>query len=762
MKIIFKIAKTELQKLFFSPVAWLILVIYTFQTGLTFTAQFGGNVRSRALGYDLFNITHRIYSGQFGLLSFFTSYLYLYIPLLTMGIMSRELSTGSIKLLYSSPVTNLQIILGKYLSLMIFGLALMAMLGVFVLFGGIGIVHADIPQLLCGLLGIYLLICAYSAIGLFVSSLSPYVVVAAMGTFFIFALLMYVKTLWQEIEVVRDITYWFALSGRVDTFIMGMIASEDLLYFLIVIALFLALTVLKLQSGRQKVNWLVSWGRYLAVFSAAMALGYFSALPKLKGYLDATYAKVNTLAQSSQKIIAKVPDYTTITTYTNMLGPKSFFTQPMNFKGDVGLFETYQRFNPTLTMKYVYFYHKTDWPELDKIYPKLSDERRLDTMRNVNEWSFKIVPYDKIASKIDLEPEGFRTVRVIETPDGKKTFLRFFDDSKYLPDEEEISAAFKHLVADLPTVGFLSGQGERSTSDVTDRGYNIFTQDKTFRYALINQGFDFENLTLDRPIPQKIRILVIAEMKRMLTAAEQKNLDDFIAGGGNMMILGEPGRQAFMNSISEPLGVRFLPGTLAHAPGKYSSTLTDLAITPAARKLYWYFDEIGKYDGLVTMPTANALEVNANSGFTAVPWFVTRPDSAWTELETTNFIDDTARFNAAAGELKRSFPVIVGLNRKVGSKEQKIIITGDADWLSAGELNMQRKQQTANATVIDGVFSWLSDDEVPIDTKVADPIDNTLRIGQKGWGIAYPILKWVFPAILAIAGIVIWMRRRGR
>ncbi len=70
MKIIFKIAKTELQKLFFSPVAWLILVIYTFQTGLMFTSVFGGSVKNKALGYNLWDLTHTIYGGQFGLFSF--------------------------------------------------------------------------------------------------------------------------------------------------------------------------------------------------------------------------------------------------------------------------------------------------------------------------------------------------------------------------------------------------------------------------------------------------------------------------------------------------------------------------------------------------------------------------------------------------------------------------------------------------------------------------------------------------------------------
>ena len=70
------------------------------------------------------DLTLGIFGGQRGLFVAVQSYLYLYIPLLTMGLMSRELGSGSIKLLYSSPVTNVQIILGKYCSMLAYGLVL--------------------------------------------------------------------------------------------------------------------------------------------------------------------------------------------------------------------------------------------------------------------------------------------------------------------------------------------------------------------------------------------------------------------------------------------------------------------------------------------------------------------------------------------------------------------------------------------------------------------------------------------------------------
>ena len=52
MKIIYKIAKAELQSLFFSPIAWLILILYTFQTGMDFAGLVDGVMKGREMGYD--------------------------------------------------------------------------------------------------------------------------------------------------------------------------------------------------------------------------------------------------------------------------------------------------------------------------------------------------------------------------------------------------------------------------------------------------------------------------------------------------------------------------------------------------------------------------------------------------------------------------------------------------------------------------------------------------------------------------------------
>ena len=327
MKTIYKIAWTELQTLFYSPVAWLIIVIFAFQAAMIFVGSFsfGGVVESQALRYGngANMATFRIFSNPLGgLFPAIQGYLYLYIPLLTMGLMSRELSSGSIKLLYSSPVTNAQIILGKFLSMMIYGLALIAILMFFVVFCTFTVKDLDLPAVLTGILGLYLLICAYSAVGLFMSSLTSYQVAAAVLTLAMLAILNYVKVWWQDIELVREITYWLSISGRADGFINGLICSEDLLYFIIVTALFLGLTVVRLQSNRQKSPLTVMLGKYIGVLLLACLLGYISSRPHLMTYYDATDMKTNTLTPNSQEVIAKLEGGLTITTYVNALDEK--------------------------------------------------------------------------------------------------------------------------------------------------------------------------------------------------------------------------------------------------------------------------------------------------------------------------------------------------------------------------------------------------------------------------------------------------------
>ena len=98
MRSILRILKTELKVFFFSPIAWLILLVFAFQSGSAFCELYTDNLRYQEIGYPVYSATAHLISGLRGLFVQMLDHLYLYIPLLTMGLMSREYGNGSIKL----------------------------------------------------------------------------------------------------------------------------------------------------------------------------------------------------------------------------------------------------------------------------------------------------------------------------------------------------------------------------------------------------------------------------------------------------------------------------------------------------------------------------------------------------------------------------------------------------------------------------------------------------------------------------------------
>ena len=109
--------------------------------------------------------------------------------------MSREYSSGSIKLLYSSPINSIQIITGKFVSMVVFALIFVIILALPTIVMFISVPHVDITLILAGLLSMFLLILTYCSIGLFMTTLTSYQVVAAVATLSALAFLNYVEEL---------------------------------------------------------------------------------------------------------------------------------------------------------------------------------------------------------------------------------------------------------------------------------------------------------------------------------------------------------------------------------------------------------------------------------------------------------------------------------------------------------------------------------------------------------------------------------------
>ena len=153
----------------------------------------------------------------------------------------------------------------------------------------------------------------------------------------------------------------------------------------------------------------------------------------------------------------------------------------------------------------------------------------------------------------------------------------------------------------------------------------------------------------------------------------------------------------------------------------------------------------------------------ADLGYKVTELFKSDTLGSWNELETTDFVDDTIRLNPAVGEVEQSYPTMVALSRQVNGKEQRIILSGDADCISNGELMGGRRGiRAANFSVITGSFFWLSDNEVPIDVRRPTPPDRDILYGTTGGKAIWWTLVIVLPVLLAGVAIVSGVRRKGR
>lgn len=762
MKIIYRIALAELQSLFYSPVAWLILIVFTIQCSFAFTGVVDANVVRKAMGYGVGNLTLDIYAGMHGFFKTLQEYLYLYIPLLTMGLMSGELSSGSIKLLYSSPVRNSQIILGKYLSMLVYGLVLIGIICVYVIYSAFVVKQLDVSMVLTGLLGIYLLICAYAAIGLFMSSITSYQVVAAMGTLAIFALLNVIKGIGQNIDFVREITYWLSINGRCNEFVRGMICSEDLLYFLIVIVLFLTLSILRLKAIRQKTPWKISLGKYAAVVIFAVVIGYFSARPSLKCFYDATRTKQQTLTENSQKILSRATGGLTMTTYVNCLDEFSWTGEPANRLYDQRRFEQYTRFKPEIKMKYVYFYDKSQNERLYSLNQGLTDREimiKLSVAQGLDT-NMYLRP-EEIKQVIDLSSEDNHVVRVLERENGRKVFLRMFRDMWIYPGEAEVTAAIRQLVDDdLLVVGFLTGHGVRNSEKAGDRDYRYFVQERVYRRALINQGFAIENVNLEDEIPEQVNILVVADMQTALSQEEMEALEKYIARGGNLIVAGDVGRAPVMNPIIASFGVQFMTGQIVQQNKDFMMDLVFAKPQKDLGNLSYMFDAL--VERVITMPGCVGLEYEQKPGFTIIPLLMSETQGCWNEVETMNFIDEKAELNVKAGEVEQAYPLALALSREIAGKQQKIVILGDADCMSNAEMKANRdKVNAGNGMFILSIFNWMTDGEFPIDVRRPATPDNDLYVGVDGMKITRYAF-WGFSLLLLVVYLCLWFHRRGR
>lgn len=244
---IFTIARHELRRLFLSPLAWVILAVVQFILAWMFLQYIESfmALRTQLLGMNNeYGITEVVAAQVFGTAAFV---LLLVVPLISMRLVTEERRNKTLPLLFSAPLSMTEIVLGKFLGLYTFlliQLALTALMPLSLLAGG----GLDFGLLGAGVLGLTLLFGGFAAVGLFMSTLTQHQTIAAIGTFGI--LLTFWLLDWARTGTGGGVLPYLSLLNHTEPFLKGVFDTRDVVYHLLFIVSFLALSVRRLDMDR--------------------------------------------------------------------------------------------------------------------------------------------------------------------------------------------------------------------------------------------------------------------------------------------------------------------------------------------------------------------------------------------------------------------------------------------------------------------------------------------------------------------------------
>jgi len=236
MKKTWIIAVRELRQFFDSLIAYILIVVFLGLSGF-FTWLYGS---------DIFFIGQATLQPFFSV-AYFT--LFFFIPALTMRMIAEENKSGTIELLITKPVTDWEIILGKFLAcLLLIVIALALTLPYYITVASIG--KIDHGAVWCGYLGLILTSMTYISIGLFASSLTGNQIVAFLLSLLIgvFFLIIFNVLASDSSGLIGQILDYLNLQTHFESISRGVVDSKDVIYFLSISAFGLILAEIMLSK----------------------------------------------------------------------------------------------------------------------------------------------------------------------------------------------------------------------------------------------------------------------------------------------------------------------------------------------------------------------------------------------------------------------------------------------------------------------------------------------------------------------------------
>ena len=299
-------------------------------------------------------------------------------------------------------------------------------------------------------------------------------------------------------------------------------------------------------------------------------------------------------------------------------------------------------------------------------------------------------------------------------------------------------------------VMYLDGHGERNLIGVKNHDIGEFGK------QLESKGFKFANpdLTVAQQVPSNGSMLVIASPQVDVSDIEAKKIKAYLESGGNMLWLLDDNNLHGLQQVADYLGVKVSQGTVL------DPVSSQYGADPKVAFASFYGEHaITKNFMLRTLfPESHMVEAQGtdDNGWQVSKLIEVAPNG-W--LENGKIEAGKAVFDKKT-DIGGPINVAVALERIYGKKGQRVVVIGNANFLSNTFIT-----NGGNLDLGVNIINWLAGDDRLISIQPMPLKDVNMTIPSTGWGalmaraIGYGY-EMVFPLLLLIAGIVIWLKRR--
>ena len=333
--------------------------------------------------------------------------------------------------------------------------------------------------------------------------------------------------------------------------------------------------------------------------------------------------------------------------------------------------------------------------------------------------------------------------------------LRYAGRKEIIRDisEQSITNALQRLLRSGERwIVFLEGHGERNPQGRANHDLGDWVR------QIEAKGFKAQtlNLATHGQIPDNTTTLVIAGPQLDLLPGEVTLIQRYLAQGGGLLWLSDPGSLHGLTPIARLVGVEFLPGVIVD-PSVQVYSINNPAFALAAD--YGNHAITRGFNVITLFPIASGLKITAPEGWQSQPFIITG-ERSWAETGplageiryTEN--EDIAGPLTLGASISRD--VLNGTGRDDKTHiQQRVVVLGDGDFLSNAYLG-----NGGNLNLGMNIMNWLSRDETLIAIPVKTAPDLNLTLSPVASGIIAVTFLFGIPTLLAGSGLLIWARRR--